>query len=111
MLEIDANLLKGILYVRLRGVLNKQTLGDFERELNYLLYKQGMHYFVFDFKDIRVQEINIDIWLENKFFEIFLECGKVIMYEFDGKLRNKNNQFNKLLYAREECDFFNYLSL
>ena len=38
MLEIDIDVLKGILFIHLDGVLNKETISQFERELNYLLY-------------------------------------------------------------------------
>jgi hypothetical protein len=57
MLEIDIDVLKGILFIHLDGVLNKETICNFERELNYLLYKQGMHYYVFDFKDVVAAKI------------------------------------------------------
>ena len=42
------------MFVNLKGELNRSTICQFEREVNYLLYKQGMYYYVFDFKDVGV---------------------------------------------------------
>ena len=77
MLEIDTDVLKGTIIIKLKGILNSETIGEFDRELNYLFYKQGFKYFVFDFKEIDKIQFNIFEWLDNKLTEIFLGCGKV----------------------------------
>lgn len=110
MLEVDIEVLKGMLFVRLNGILNKETITDFEREINYLLYKQGMHYFVFDFSNIEKIEFNFDGWLENKLIEIFLSGGKVKLYGLDNKYDQKIKQ-DKFFYVREEKEIFNYLTI
>ena len=65
MLEIDTDVVKGIMFIHLEGELNDSTIRQFDNELNYLLYKQGMHYFVFDFIDLDRFDVNIMPWLEN----------------------------------------------
>ena len=49
MLNMDIEVIKGIIFIHLEGNLNEWTIKDFEEQLNYLLYKQGMHFFVFNF--------------------------------------------------------------
>jgi len=110
MLSIDVDVVKGILFIHLEGVLNKETIYQFDNELNYLLYKQGMHYFVFDFKDLDKIDLSIMPWLDNKLVEIFLNCGKVVLCGLD----NYENTFNKqdrLFLVREEIQAFNYLTI
>ena len=43
MLNIDIDVVWGIMFVNLEGELNKKTVSLFEDEINYLVYKQGMH--------------------------------------------------------------------
>lgn len=110
MLEVDIEVLKGMLFVHLEGILNKETIIEFEREINYLLYKQGMHYFVFDFSNIEKIEFDFDSWLENKLIEIFLSGGKVKLYGLDNKYDKRIKQ-DRFFYLREEKEIFNYLTI
>ena len=50
MLEMDFGVVKGMTIVKLTGELTSNTFYKFNEEVDYLLYSQGMHYFVFDFK-------------------------------------------------------------
>ena len=109
MLEIDIDVVRGILFIHLEGVLNKETMRQFDNELNYLLYKQGMHYFVFDFKDLDRLDLSVMPWLDNKLVEIFLSCGKVVLCGLDGKYENKFKKQDRLFFVREEIQAFNYL--
>lgn len=110
MLEITVDVVKGILFIHLEGELTKETIKQFDNELNYLLYKQGMHYFVLDFKELDKMDSNVIPWLDNKLVEIFLNCGKVVLCGLD----NYNNTFNKqerLFLVREGIHAFNYLTI
>lgn len=110
MLEITVDVVKGILFIHLEGELTKETIKQFDNELNYLLYKQGMHYFVLDFKELDKIDSNVMPWLDNKLVEIFLNCGKVVLCGLD----NYNNTFSKqerLFLVREGIQAFNYLTI
>ena len=88
-LEMDIDVVKGIMFIHLEGDLNRDTIGQFDNELNYLLYKQGMHYFVFDFKDLNKIDYNVISWLEEKVMEIILNCGKVVIQGFGERYGKK----------------------
>ena len=111
MLEMDIEVARGIMFIHLEGRINKETIGQFDRELNYLLYKQGMHYFVFDFKDIEKIEMDIISWLENKLVEIFLSCGKVVLCGLDGMYEEKLGKQDRLFYVREGNQAFKFLNI
>lgn len=108
---MDIDVVKGILFIHLDGVLNKDTISQFEREVNYLLYKQGMHYYVFDFRDIEKIDFDVVCWLENKLVEIFLSCGKVVLCGLEERYGKKFSKQDRLFYVREEFDAFKYLTI
>ena len=54
MLEIDVDIIRGRVFVNLKGELNGDNINQFEREVNYLLYKQGMYYYILDFNDVKM---------------------------------------------------------
>ena len=49
MLEIEKEVERGILFIRLEGGLTTKTFNTLGNEINYLLYNQGISNFVFDF--------------------------------------------------------------
>ena len=111
MLSMDIDVVKGIMFIHLEGELNRDTIGQFDNELNYLLYKQGMHYFVFDFRDLEKIDNNIIPWLENKLVEIFLSCGKVVLCGLDGMYEKRLGKQDKLFYVRNGVEAFRYLNV
>ncbi len=106
---MDIDVVKGIMFIHLEGELNRDTIGQFDNELNYLLYKQGMHYFVFDFKDLDNIDMNVIAWLENKLVEIFLSCGKVALCGLNGMYEKMIGRQDKLFYVKENGEAFKYL--
>ena len=111
MLEIDTDVVKGIMFIHLEGELNDSTIRQFDNELNYLLYKQGMHYFVFDFKDLDRFDVNIMPWLENKLVEIFLSCGKVVLCGLDRMYEKRLAMQGRLFCVRNGTEVFRYLNV
>ena len=75
MLKLQKQVSKGIMFIRLSGDLNISSFNKLSDEINYLLYNQGIHYYVFNFKEIDKIDQNIFLKLQNKLVEIFLSCG------------------------------------
>lgn len=111
MLEVGVDVVKGVMFVNLEGELTKDTVDDFEKELNYLLYKQGMHFFVINFKDLISIEYGILGWLQNKLVEIFLSCGNVVMCGLNDLWKKKLGVQEKLFYANDEVDALKILAI
>ena len=47
MLEMDVGVVKGVTVIKLEGDLTNKTFKKLDEEIDYLLYKQGMHFFIF----------------------------------------------------------------
>lgn len=58
MLEIELEFKKGILFVRLNGILNKQTLNNFKNEVTKLIKETGIRNIVFNMSNL--QDIDLD---------------------------------------------------
>lgn len=110
MLEINEEVSRGILFLRIDGKISNDNFNILGNKINYLLYKQGIQYFVFDFQDINKLEENIFFKIQNKLVEIFLNCGQVVLCgipEIDKKKIGYTR--DKLYYVNKESEAFKYL--
>ncbi len=112
MLKLSKEVTKGIMFIRLEGDLNESTFTSFSNELNYLLYKQGIHYYVFNFKELKNFDQSMFSTFQNILTEIFLSCGKVVMCGLKELQKNcLGKTKDKLFYVNEEMEAFRYLSI
>ena len=108
MLEYTTEINKGIMFIRLEGELNNKTFNSLSRELNYLLYKQGIHYYVFNFKYLDILDQNIFVKIQNILTEIFLSCGGVVICGLKNIWKKRLGNY---YYVNEEIDAFKYLRI
>ena len=59
MLDVSTSVIRGIMFIKLEGILNEKTFSDLENSINYLLYKQSMHYFVIDFNNVNYLDTSV----------------------------------------------------
>lgn len=110
MLEMDVGVVKGLTIVKLEGDLTSNTFEKFNEGVDYLLYMQGMHYFVFDFKDVNNIDENVFSELQRKIIEIFLNCGKVVMCGIKCAFKNIKDS-TRLFYAKDEIEALKCFSI
>lgn len=112
MLEINKQVRRGILFIRLEGNIDNGTFTTLGKEINYLLYRQGISNFVFDFTDISKVEESILSKIQCKLVEIFLNCGKVAMCGLKEESKRKIGYTkDRLFYVNSNIEAFEYLSL
>lgn len=112
MLEIDKEVERGILFIRLEGKLNNKTFITFGNEINYLLYHQGISNFVFDFTNISIFEDSTLSSIQSKLVEIFLNCGKVVMCGMSEISKKRIGYTSgKLFYVSNDIEAFEYLRM
>lgn len=109
MLEINVELKNGIIFIRLEGMLNMETFNQFDMELSYLLYKQGINYYVVDFSNVYISNYNVIFRIENKIREILLNRGKIIFNGINSRFKNYYLDCN--FNERDGCCFFKYLNI
>lgn len=112
MLQLETQVNKGIMFIRLEGNLDNKTFNKFSNEINYLLYNQGIHYYVLNFEEVNRVDKNIFTKLQNKLIEIFLSCGKVVMCGLDDLIKKQiGNTRENLYYVNKEKEAFKYINL
>lgn len=112
MLEIKKEVERGILFLRLEGDINNRTFTTLGKEINYLLYQQGISNFVFDFTNIYSVEETIFSNIQSKLIEIFLNCGKVVMCGLSEIGKSKIGfTKDRLFYVNNNLEAFKYLNL
>lgn len=52
MLEIELEFKKGILFVRLGGILNKETIGEFSKKVTSLIKETGIRKIIFNMSNL-----------------------------------------------------------
>lgn len=103
---------KGILFLTLDGSFDNNTFDKFSEEIDYLLYNQGMSFYAFNFKNVKTIEENLISKLQNKLIEIFLNCGKVVMYGLNQIYQEKiGKERKRLFYVNDEREIFNIIKL
>ena len=98
MLEMDVGVVKGFTVIRLDGDLTNKTFKRLNEEIDYLLYKQGMHFFIFDFNRVKNTDAVTYGYFQKKLIEIFLNCGKVILCGIKDVFRNIKDS-SRLFYV------------
>ena len=98
MLEMDVGVVKGFTVIRLDGDLTNKTFKRLNEEIDYLLYKQGMHFFIFDFNRVKNTDAVTYGYFQKKLIEIFLSCGKVILCGMKDVFRNIKDS-SRLFYV------------
>ena len=111
MLGITKEVYKGILYLRMDGTLNEKSIENWKEELDALLYQQRLHYFVFNFQEVKKLDKRCLSSIENKLVEIYLNCGKVAICGLDSPQEQSYLENENLYFVKNEWDACNYLYL
>ncbi len=111
MFKIITTVNQGILFIRLQGKLSCENFSEFADEINYLLYNQGISYFVFNFDDLDIGK-NIFSKIQNKLIEICLTSGKVALCGLSKEeIKKVNLRNDNLKIVSSEIEALNYLHI
>lgn len=110
MLEMDVGVVKGFTVIKLEGDLTNKTFKKLDEEIDYLLYKQGMHFFIFDFNHVQKTDENIFKDFQRKLVEIFLSCGKVVLCGLSDVFKEIRDS-SRLFYVKDEFEALNCFSI
>lgn len=110
-MEFREEVKRGIIFIKCRGILNNDGMKVIDSELDYLLYSQGLSYYAFDFSNLIISDSVINLF-QNKLVEIFLKCGKVVLFGLNKIYRDMIGSNKDLLYyVDNEEDVFKFLTL
>ena len=110
MLEMDVGVVKGFTVIRLDGDLTNKTFKRLNEEIDYLLYKQGMHFFIFDFNRVKNTDAVTYGYFQKKLIEMCLRCGKVILCGIKDVFRNIQDS-SRLFYVNDCFEALNCFNI
>lgn len=111
-MNIITEVSRGIIFIRFNGIFDDNTFNKFNEEIDYLLYKQGVSFYTFNFSHVRNISENLVFKIQNKLIEIFLNCGQVVMCGLNKLDQDKiGRRKNHLYYVSDEREAFQLINL
>lgn len=97
MLNINLEFVRGMLFVRLDGVLDHNTYTKLSDCLDDMIYDKGLRYFVVNLENLDYIDENGMQAIINRYFDVVLHDGKLVICGY-------NNQFEDNIYVKEALD-------
>lgn len=111
MLNVITEFRKGILFVRLRGDLNKNTISKLNKKVTNIVKRNGIHNVVFNFSNLK----SIDIKGINAIFYNYELCkknkGKSLICGNNDNIRGKLKKSRLVNYVYETTDELNAMRI
>lgn len=111
MLDIDMEFKKGILFVRLKGILNGDTCTLLDEQLTSLVRNNGIKYVLLNFSDLNyIDKYGINIIIKN-YLNIATNSGKLIIVGIDKLFTYNVNIMDNLYQISDEVTAFNLVNI
>lgn len=89
MLEINMEFARGMLFIRLMGVLNKKTSSELKKTIEKMVEEEGIRYFVLNLESLDyIDEEGIKLII-NCYFNIVLKEGKLVICGYDSHIQKE----------------------
>lgn len=99
MLDINLEFIRGMLFVRLDGVLDNNTYTKLSDCLDTMIHEKGLKYFVVNLEYLDyIDESGIQILID-RYFDVVLHDGKLVICGYNDEFSNKleiNNVFKQI---------------
>ncbi len=79
MLDISLEFVRGMLFVRLEGVLNQNTYTKLSDCLDEMIHEKGLKYFVINLESLDSMDENGLQTIIDRYFDITLQDGKLVI--------------------------------
>ena len=111
MLSIDMEFKQGILFVRLKGILNGDTCIKLDKELYDLIFNNGIRYLLLNLNDISyIDKFGLKSIFKN-YKLIALNNGKMIICGINKLFDYEENIIGKLYQVKEENEVYGVVNI
>lgn len=112
MLEIDTVYRKGILFVRLYGVINKSNIKEIDKVLESTIDKVGIKYLLVNFENIYYINCNISNLVDKWSRKLTIKNGKFFICGYDEISKNNFIKINDdVLEMKDEFSAFSKVNI
>lgn len=97
-MDINFEFRKGIFFIRLEGILNKEASLNLSKKLDYFINIQGVRYFVINLEKVFIADYSFYLMLEEKYNDVKIHDGKLIICGYNNnflessKIYQTNNE-------------------
>jgi len=111
MLDIDMRFKKGILFVKLKGILNGDTCTILDNDLTSLIFNNGIKYVLLNLEELSyVDKYGTSVVMKN-YLNISNNNGKLIIVGINKLFSYNDNVIGNLYQINDEKKVFNLVSL
>lgn len=111
MLNIKMNFQKGILFVRLKGILNGDTCNILDNNLTNLITSNGVKYVLLNLEELDyIDKYGTNIIIKN-YLNIKDNNGKLIIVGINKLFSYNENIFDNLYQIKDEKKVFNLVNI
>ena len=103
MLNINLEFTRGMLFVRLSGVLDSNTSIKLNSLLDDMINEKGLRYFVVNLEDLSYVDENGLQAIIDRYFEVVMHDGKLVICGYDDKF-NQNLKLNNIFKQIERTN-------
>ena len=114
MLDIDMEFIRGMLFVRLSGVLDSNTYTKLSDCLYTMIHEKELKYFVVNLENLtNVDNEGLQVIID-RYFDIILHDGKLVVCGYKHKYKNNielENIFNQIEHTKNELTALKLINL
>lgn len=116
MFHIDMEFIRGMLFVRLEGILSKRTSNELNEVLDKMIYEHGIRYFVINLENLTsIDEAGIKSIMDH-YFDVIMHEGKLVVCGYDNiakrHVRNEVNlAFQNIESSNNELGAFHLINI
>ncbi len=112
-LKMNFEFRKGLLFIRLKGILNKETSKELSRSLDRFIYQQGVKYFVINLESLEYLDKDGLETIQKKYEDMVLHDGKLIIcgYKNDYIKAMVEEEIKGVYKTKNELAAFNMIQI
>ena len=114
MLDINLEYVYGMLFIRLSGVLDKNTLFKLSKCLDKMIYEKELKNFVLNLTDLKyIDEYGLKEII-NRYFDVVLHDGKLVVCGYNNQFKKDislNNLFLSIDHTSNELNALRLINL
>lgn len=116
MFKINMEFVRGMLFVRLEGILSERTSKQLNQELDRMIYEQGVRYFVINLENLTsIDEVGIKSIMDH-YFDVIMHDGKLVVCGYDSIIHRKvpkeiNLAFQNIESSSNELGAFRLINI
>lgn len=102
MFQIEMEFIRGMLFVRLEGILSKRTSKQLNQVLDRMINEQGIRYFVINLENLKsIDESGIQSIVDH-YFDAIMHDGKLVVCGYDQVANRKVTKEVNLVFQNIE---------